>query len=58
MVICWCMKVTGDKKYKRALSRASIERMRQGGQNGSIEDKRRAGKAGWRAMVKRAAIAP
>ena len=46
------MKVETAKKYKRKLSKAAIDRMSEGGRNGSMEDKRKAGKLGWQAMFR------
>lgn len=47
------MKVPAVRIYKRKLSKASIEAMSAGGKRGSLEDKRRAGKLGWQAMVRK-----
>lgn len=49
-VKCWQMKVAVEKKYKRKLSRAAIEKMSEGGSKGTIEQKSEAGKLGWQAM--------
>jgi hypothetical protein len=45
------MKVKPAKKYKRKLSRAALDAMSAGGSKGTIEQKRKAGEAGWQALV-------
>jgi hypothetical protein len=45
------MKVKPAKKYKRKLSRAALDAMSAGGSKGTIEQKRKAGEAGWQAMI-------
>lgn len=46
------MKVKPAKQYKRKLSKAALDAMSAGGRNGSVKDKRKAGKAGWQALRK------
>jgi hypothetical protein len=44
------MKAKPAKRYKRRLSRAALSKMSEGGSNGSVDDKARAGKLGWQAL--------
>lgn len=37
---------------QRKLTKQSIAGMRRGGRNASVEDKRRAGRMGWEAMIR------
>lgn len=47
------MKTVNRKRYKRKLSCAALAAMARGGRNGTPEDKRRAGREGWKALCEK-----